>query len=176
MKVEYSSNNSGGGWWLKDEDWKALEAAGWKVEWGRMYFCPKEGEKDHSWNQRPRYPFECVKVLSEYDKLHNTPPSCQGHQGFLRSEDMGEGDRWLGALATKATLECETPAEAMRSFEKATGQDVTDEGCSCCGSPHSFSWGSGKDWGHASGEDALTHLHPGKKIPKNLRAAMEDES
>lgn len=33
MKVEYSSNNSGGGWWLKDADWKALEAAGWDVEW-----------------------------------------------------------------------------------------------------------------------------------------------
>lgn len=31
--VEYHSNNSGGSWWLTDEDWKALEAAGWKVEW-----------------------------------------------------------------------------------------------------------------------------------------------
>ncbi len=33
MKVEYSSNNSGGSWWLSDEDWKALEEAGWVVEW-----------------------------------------------------------------------------------------------------------------------------------------------
>lgn len=33
MKVEYSSNNSGGRWWLKDEHWHALEAAGWKVDW-----------------------------------------------------------------------------------------------------------------------------------------------
>lgn len=33
MKVTYSSNNSGGSWWLKDEDWKALEAFGWEVEW-----------------------------------------------------------------------------------------------------------------------------------------------
>ena len=33
MYVEYSSNNSGGRWWLKDEDWKALEAAGWEVAW-----------------------------------------------------------------------------------------------------------------------------------------------
>jgi hypothetical protein len=31
--VEYSSNNSGGSWWLKDDDWKNLEAAGWKVDW-----------------------------------------------------------------------------------------------------------------------------------------------
>jgi hypothetical protein len=33
MKVEYSSNNSGGSWWLKDKDWYTLEKAGWKVEW-----------------------------------------------------------------------------------------------------------------------------------------------
>jgi hypothetical protein len=31
--VEYDSNNSGGYWWLKDEDWFALEAAGWEVRW-----------------------------------------------------------------------------------------------------------------------------------------------
>jgi hypothetical protein len=31
--LEYTSNNSGGSWWLKDEDWKALEEAGWKVDW-----------------------------------------------------------------------------------------------------------------------------------------------
>jgi len=33
VKVEYSSNNSGGNWWLDDKNWKALETAGWKVEW-----------------------------------------------------------------------------------------------------------------------------------------------
>lgn len=31
--VDYDSNNSGGGWWLTDEDWLALEAAGWFVDW-----------------------------------------------------------------------------------------------------------------------------------------------
>lgn len=33
IKVNYSSNNSGGGWWLNDEDWYALEKAGWDVDW-----------------------------------------------------------------------------------------------------------------------------------------------
>ena len=33
MIIKYSSNNSGGGWWLNTEDWKALEAAGWLVNW-----------------------------------------------------------------------------------------------------------------------------------------------
>ena len=31
--VTYSSNNSGGSWWLTDDDWHALAAAGWKVKW-----------------------------------------------------------------------------------------------------------------------------------------------
>lgn len=35
MKVEYTSNNSGGEWWLTDDDWYALEKAGWKVVWSR---------------------------------------------------------------------------------------------------------------------------------------------
>lgn len=33
ITVEYSSNNSGGSWWLSDEDWYALERAGWSVGW-----------------------------------------------------------------------------------------------------------------------------------------------
>lgn len=32
-RVEYSSNNSGGDWWLTDQNWRDLEAAGWKVDW-----------------------------------------------------------------------------------------------------------------------------------------------
>tara|TARA_Y100001951_G_scaffold105377_1_gene122746 strand:+ start:6124 stop:6477 length:354 start_codon:yes stop_codon:yes gene_type:complete len=31
--VEYDSNNSGGHWWLDDDQWRALEAAGWEVDW-----------------------------------------------------------------------------------------------------------------------------------------------
>ena len=33
MYVEYTSNNSGGEWRLKDKDWKALESVGWEVKW-----------------------------------------------------------------------------------------------------------------------------------------------
>jgi hypothetical protein len=33
MLITYDSNNSGGRWWLTDDHWKALEAAGWKVDW-----------------------------------------------------------------------------------------------------------------------------------------------
>lgn len=31
--VEYRSNNSGGRWWLNDDDWEKLEQAGWQVDW-----------------------------------------------------------------------------------------------------------------------------------------------
>jgi len=33
--LHYSSNNSGGSWWLSDDDWRALESAGWTVHWVR---------------------------------------------------------------------------------------------------------------------------------------------
>ena len=38
MIVEYSSNNSGGDWWLTDDDWKKLEQAGWIVQWREERF------------------------------------------------------------------------------------------------------------------------------------------
>jgi len=31
--VEYDSNNSGGSWWVSLDQWKALEKAGWEVDW-----------------------------------------------------------------------------------------------------------------------------------------------
>lgn len=33
MILEYNSNNSGGYWWLTDDDWRAMEANGWHVNW-----------------------------------------------------------------------------------------------------------------------------------------------
>lgn len=81
--VTYSSNNSGGVWWLTDQNWKDLEAAGWHVEWK-------------------------------------------------------EGGRWLGALATSATRKGLTLNQAVEEFDRVTGCDSNDEGCPCCGQPHSF--------------------------------------
>jgi hypothetical protein len=129
MIIKYSSNNSGGSWWLSDEDWFALEKAGWKVEW--------------------------AKDMEE---------------GLFHKK--GE-DRWLGALAQRASKEFETPGQAMREFEKVTGQTVSDEGCSCCGAPHSFSWGEGDKWDYASGEDCLNYMY--KKVPRNLRDSCSEE-
>ena len=31
--ITYNSNNSGGSWWLTDDNWRDLERAGWEVDW-----------------------------------------------------------------------------------------------------------------------------------------------
>lgn len=97
-KLEYTSNNSGGYWWLNDEHWAALEAAGWTVDW-----CKKS-----EWTQ-------------------------QGGDGRWRS---------LGALATSASKEFPTPELGVAEWESAVGMSAYDEGCNCCGAPHSFEWTS----------------------------------
>ena len=87
LTLEYSSNNSGGSWWLCDDDWKAMESAGWIVEW-------KPG-----------------------------------------------GGRWLGALATTASIPAADMDDAkriVREWEALTNQSAADEGCNCCGKPHYF--------------------------------------
>ena len=33
LTLEYDTNNSGGGFWLIDDNWKAMESAGWSVAW-----------------------------------------------------------------------------------------------------------------------------------------------
>ncbi|WP_190822016.1 hypothetical protein [Saccharopolyspora pogona] len=46
--VEYSSNNSGGSWWLTDDDWKNLQKAGWLINWYKgsgIRFVDPDGER-----------------------------------------------------------------------------------------------------------------------------------
>lgn len=128
MEVEYDSNNSGGSWWLKDEDWYNLEKAGWDVDW----------YKDRE-----------------------------------SSMGMSYGERWLDGLAGGAKKDFPTPKDAILEFEKITGQDASDEGCSCCGPPHCFSWKDGEDYGYASGEDVLQILHDLDEVP-TLREVVEE--
>lgn len=94
--LSYSSNNSGGDWWLTDANWKALEDAGWKVDWF------KDEESGKQW--------------------------------------VDKDGRWLGALASSATLETDDFEQGVYDWESITGQRAADEGCNCCGSPHSFSF------------------------------------
>ena len=149
MEIEYSSNNSGGSWWLKDEDWKALEAAGWWVEWGGMYFC------NSKWDKIPAGKEDC-----------GMGEKCLGHRRAETAEEA-EAVRWLGCLAKCAKKDFATVKEALEEFERITGENVSDEGCNCCGAPHSFSW----EGGYCSGEDCLQYLY--SNVPSNLREAVE---
>jgi len=91
--IHYSSNNSGGHWWLTDEDWYALERAGWEVEWVKN------------------------------DAYHKS---------------TGDGERFLGALATGAKYFGGNIDMAIAEFNYVTSAWAGDEGCSCCGRPHEF--------------------------------------
>jgi hypothetical protein len=88
--VEYSTNNSGGDWWLTDDDWRNLEKAGWEVDWRE--------------------------------------------------------ERWLGALATRASKHNTTLREAIAEWETITGQYSNELGCGCCGAPHYFSAENGESY------------------------------
>lgn len=157
MIITYSSNNSGGSWWLSDKDWKALEKAGWLVEWGGAYFCRSK------WGEVPKGKSQPCKSSDK----------CPGHRKCDTWQEVGE-DRWLGALAKEASKDFESPGQALREFEAITKQDVSDEGCNCCGSPHSFNWGeTGKDYSYVSGEGCLEYLYPDKQTSLSKRELLE---
>ena len=156
VSLEYSSNNSGGSWWLKDEDWIALEKAGWKVEW---YADAKEGT--------------LVKKMLDNKKKKDKRP------------------RWLGALASKAYKVFPSVSEGLAEWERITGQTCSDEGCNCCGAPHSFNWGAPGcheesainadgyctfDTNYASGEDLLNYRFEKKPRFTTLRELYEAEN
>lgn len=112
MKIKYSTNNSGGSWWLKDEDWLALEKAGWAVAWG-------------------------------------------GYNKEASSFEEAKDNRWLGSVAQSASKEFNSFKEAIEEWEKITGQDASDEGCNCCGAPHSFRLDEKGKYEVYSGEEVL---------------------
>lgn len=117
--VEYNSNNSGGSWWLTDENWKALEAAGWKVQWYTLGCKYENGQYVRDPDGTPT-----LVPVSESDNKFNLG---------------GKNGRWLGALAKRAFKPgAISIREAADEWEKITGACATDAGCACCGPPHEF--------------------------------------
>jgi len=149
MLIEYRSNNSGGNWWLSDKNWQDLEAAGWYVEWGGKFFCASSYEK-----------------IPEGKEDCGLGEKCPGHRKAENDEEA-EDMRWLGCLAHTATKEFVDVKEGLQEFERITGLDISDEGCNCCGAPHTFSW----EGGYCSGEGCLQYLY--NNVPINLRDAAE---
>lgn len=161
MRVEYSSNNSGGSWWLKDKHWRDLEEAGWEVVWGGTWFCHSE------------YPL----LMGD-----GTPPAglvpcaedaeCHGHRRFTNyaeAKAAGDRGRWLGALAREASKDFPSLRDAVLEWERVTGLSASEEGCNCCGPPHSFS--TREPYTYASGDEIVDLLYP--DAPPSRRAAAE---
>ena len=143
MKITYSSNNSGGGWWLKDADWKALEKAGWYCVWGQFYFCGS----DSSFNK---------KHPEGNQEKCDKGKSCNGHRRFNSWEDVEKHKgHYLGSLTKEASKDFSSVKEALLEFQEITGQTVMNEGCNCCGAPHRFEWEDGS----CSGEECGVHLY-----------------
>lgn len=101
MRVEYSSNNSGGGWWLKDRDWRALEAAGWKVKWVAEDTTSLIGSPDGRWlgalaTHAERKGLHLSEAIEEWERVvgqSSDAPGCsccgQPHH-FTEYNDAGE--------------------------------------------------------------------------------------
>lgn len=125
MYVEYNSNNSGGSWWLDDEDWKALEQAGWKVHWAHLenLYTDEEG------------------YVQEEDGTPKLVPIGEGNSRFGASfstkDENGEW-RYMGSLAKCAYRVGLGLSAAASEWERVTGKSSTDAGCPCCGQPHNF--------------------------------------
>lgn len=68
---------------------------------------------------------------------------------------------FLGAKATSASKTFNNIREALIEFQSVTSQRVCDNGCSCCGAPHSFTWKdleSGEKEYYESGHGLLLYL------------------
>ena len=147
IPVEYSTNNSGGNYWLTKEDWRALQDAGWLImDWDNSVYDEK-GQYVPDENGLPM-----VSHPADLDKAH---------YAFKLFDNI---------------------QEALVEFEKLTGQNVSDEGCNCCGAPHSFTWGKDiivrvpiaeQDYNLASGEDLLEYMYPNKPANLSKRELLE---
>lgn len=149
--IEYDSNNSGGSFWLKDADWQKLEDAGWHINWitvtdrdnyqGGRYVAADSGPTyGDTWEEatkrytvgEPRWSNDTyrtderiVAVAATYDEAV-----------ALRKKHKG----YFGTLAVSCVKQGDNPDALIEEWENITGQRASDEGCNCCGPPHSFEW------------------------------------
>ena len=151
-KVTYSSNNSGGNWWLLDSHWQRLEDAGWYVVWGGDVFC----NSDPIWGKGSganKAPGDCpLEVRNEH--LFNT---CKGHRAYDSLDAViADNGQWLGSAAREASKDFPTLKDAILEWEEVTGMDAADEGCNCCGPPHTFS--TSDPYEYVSGDGVVSVL------------------
>lgn len=164
IPVEYDANNSGGSDWLDEKDWQALKDAGWKI-FTFDDFAYKDGHYVPDKDGLPSYKSEVPEDERDVDKFPTL--------------------RRLIERPYYAFKPFNNIQEALKEFEELTGEDVTAEGCNCCGAPHSFTWGKDiivrlpkerlheQDYNHASGEELLEYLYPKSDTSLSKRELLE---
>ena len=129
MLIQYTSNNSGGSWWLKDKDWYALEKRGWKVSWvkdekGKFFRPDKDGRFLGALAKYAQKDFPSVgDALREFEEITGKEVSDEG----CNCCGAPHAFNWGCAIMGK---KCKCPPK----------------------SPH-------KNYGYASGEDCLDYLY-----------------
>ncbi len=88
-KIVYSSNNSGGYWWLADYHWKKLEESGWKVEWIEGGFLGAKAKTAY------RLGLTLEEAISEWSKIVGMDPyeegcSCCGQPHWFDVEKVDD--------------------------------------------------------------------------------------
>jgi hypothetical protein len=117
--VEYSSNNSGGSWWLFDEDWGKLEKGGWQVDWytdpevriGMIFKPGKDGRFLGALATRARKKFSKMgDAIREWEELTGGDStyvgcSCCGapHSFSFENTVTGEHDYWYTERPNKGS-------------------------------------------------------------------------
>lgn len=114
-RVTYSSNNSGGYWWLEDKDWAELEKAGWEVSWKRDDKSEFGGaDKDGRWmgalaTDATRYGLSIRDAVDEWEEVtgldaYDAGCNCCGQPHNFTEYD--ENDSYVSS-GPKPTNRCE---------------------------------------------------------------------
>lgn len=149
IPVEYSTNNSGGSYWLDEKDWRGLQDAGWIVM-----------DRDNAVYEGGNY----LAGSNGLPTVSKPADLSQAHYAFKNFKGI---------------------SEALEEFERITGQNVSDEGCNCCGAPHSFTWGrdiivrlpkerlNEQDYNFASGEELLDYMYDPSSAHRTKRELLD---
>lgn len=111
--VTYDSNNSGGSFWLCDDDWDKLAAAGWTVHWnGHGRF----GDRPGTSYSEPLVPVEDV------GKRWLGARACSAAKKFENPADaIAEFERVTGQVASAEGCNCCGPPHSFQ-YEDADGK------------------------------------------------------
>lgn len=112
IKLSYAANNSGGDWWLTDQNWRDLEAAGWRVEWIKDSNNPIFGRSERWLGALAKYAskdFETPDAgIKEWTRITGQDPweegcNCCGEPHRFSYEDK-DGKTHYASIAKKTTF------------------------------------------------------------------------